>query len=191
VAEKAPDRFCSYADAPDFIDGFDMNLAPVTTGGFSCQIVEPIAVKLYNRGLDARDKAVHAYKVSRVTWTCTTSSYAANDGYYSGEYLFTCDAQPFPRDTLTQQITFGGNPPQVSVTCEGGNLCEENSPQINGDYGDVNNYATAGLQLVTNDGGTGAVPLPGAYNQWAWCVWQSPVTNPGNGLQTYTCGYPG
>jgi hypothetical protein len=54
-----------------------------------------------------------------------------------------------------------------------GVFCTETYPIENGDYGDTNDYAAAGLVIQSeSSGGQAPTPVAGGYNRLALCAWK-------------------
>jgi hypothetical protein len=172
VSTSSRNLICRRGELYDDIDGFGMDPQAIGTGGLTCAIVLRAIQAMYDASLQARNNSHREYAIDGARWSCVVSSYPRHDGYFSGTENYTCDGQPSRSNTLTQELNFFLHPRLVTVECDQPGFCTEEAPMLNGDYGDQNDYAAAGLTIQSNPNGSGPGPAAGQYNRLALCRWK-------------------
>ena len=111
------------------------------------------------------------FQLAESTWICKTEGgYGYVGPKNQGITRITCLTRS-PTSSLHREFDFSIPLQVIDVECDGA-LCTEESPVVNGDYGDVSGYRSAGLVLRSfPDGSRGQVPATGRLNRLALCVW--------------------
>jgi hypothetical protein len=204
--------------SPELADGFDggtfTDLTVVDfahTPGVGCGYASGLFTSLYDRDEMLAANGTATYTDGPRRWRCSTDGVAGNasDNWYSDVDL-NCTSLPTALTNLQQWLSFDvGMLPVVACT---GNT--EYGPAVScplfpddvlddSDLNDYQGYQSAGMKMEDFSdcqpdapecsGGNMLVPIVGATDHYALCIWEDagPVDDNGTTEEGYTCTFSG